>query len=139
MTKHVEIPELQFNDKVVDVPVVLVVPVPQVRVVKKTVEDLQLQIVEKIIEIAELLRFNTSGDEQINLKEYVDRMKEGQNDICCITGENIAVVSSSSFSEDLRKKGYEVLYMVDNMDEYAVHQPKTTKKGLDLGDQDERS
>ena len=65
------------------------------------------------VEIAELLRFNTSGDEQINLKEYVDRMKEGQNDICYITGENVAVVSSSSFSEDLRKKGYEVLYMVD--------------------------
>ena len=99
------------------------------------------------VEIAELLRFNTSGDEQINLKEYVDRMKEGQNDICYITGENIAVVSSSSFSEDLRKKGYEVLYMVDPMDEYAVHQPKefngmrpksTTKKELDLGDQDEK-
>ena len=99
------------------------------------------------VEIAELLRFNTSGDEQINLKEYVDRMKEGQNDICYITGENIAVVSSSSFSEDLRKKGCEVLYMVDPMDEYAVHQPEefngmrpksTTKKGLDLGDQDEK-
>ena len=32
--------------------------------------------------IAELLRFHTSksGDEQISLKEYVDRMKEGQND-----------------------------------------------------------
>ena len=99
------------------------------------------------VEIAELLRFNTSGDEQINLKEYIDRMKEGQNDICYITGENVAVVSSSSFSEDLRKKGYEVLYMVDPMDEYAVNQrkefngmrPKSiTKKGLDIGDQDEK-
>ena len=39
------------------------------------------------VEIAELLRFNTSkpGDEQISFEEYVDRMKEGQNDICYIT------------------------------------------------------
>merc|ERR1711968_175295 len=42
--------------------------------------------------IAELLRFQTSksGDESISLKEYVDRMKEGQNDIYYITGESIA-------------------------------------------------
>ena len=45
----------QLQVKVVDVPVVLVVPVPQVRIVKKTVEDSQLQIVEKIIEIPEVL------------------------------------------------------------------------------------
>ena len=51
--KTIEIPQLQV--KVVDVPVVLVVPVPQVRVVKKTVEDSQLQIVEKISEIPEVL------------------------------------------------------------------------------------
>ena len=64
--------------------------------------------------IAELLRFHTSksGDEQISLKEYVDRMKEGQNDIFYITGESVAAVSSSPFLETLRKKGIEVLYMV---------------------------
>ena len=100
------------------------------------------------VEIAELLRFITSkpGDEQISFKEYVDRMKEGQNDICCITDESIAVVSSSKFRENLRKKGYEVPYMADPVDELAVQQPKefdgtkpkpTTKEGLDPGDQDE--
>ena len=43
--------------------------------------------------IAELMRYQTSksGDEQISLKEYVDRMKEGQNDIYYITGESTRV------------------------------------------------
>merc|ERR1711985_38457 len=99
--------------------------------------------------IAELLRFQTSksGDESISLKEYVDRMKEGQNDIYYITGESIAQVSSSPFLENLRKKGLEVLYMVDPVDEYAVQQLKefdgkklksTTKEGLDIEDEDEK-
>merc|ERR1712079_87778 len=76
--------------------------------------------------VAELMRYHTSksGDEQISLKEYVDRMKEGQNDIYYITGESIAAVSSSPFLETLRKKGLEVLYMVDPIDEYAVQQLK---------------
>merc|ERR1712073_58982 len=60
--------------------------------------------------VAELMRYHTSksGDEQISFKEYVDRMKEGQNDIYYITGESIAAVSSSPFLEALRKKGLEV-------------------------------
>merc|ERR1712159_707492 len=99
--------------------------------------------------VADLMRYNTSksGDEQISLKEYVDRMKEGQNDIYYITGESIAAVSSSPFLENLRKKGLEVLYMVDPIDEYCVQQLKefdgkklksTTKEGLDIADEDEK-
>merc|ERR1712153_194333 len=99
--------------------------------------------------VAELMRDHTSesGDEQISLKEYVDRMKEGQSDIYYITGESIAAVSSSPFIEALRKKGLEVLYMVDPVDEYAVQQLKefdgkklksVTKEGLDIEDEDEK-
>merc|ERR1719169_217506 len=99
--------------------------------------------------IAELLRYQTSksGDEMISLKEYVDRMKEGQNDIYYITGESIAAVSSSPFLESLRKKGLEVIYMVDPIDEYAVQQLKEfdgkklkspTKEGLEIDDEDEK-
>jgi len=51
-------------------------------------------------------------------------VKEGQNDIYHITGESIAVVSSSPFLENLRMKGLEVLYMVDPVDEYVVQQLK---------------
>ena len=118
------------------------VEVPQVQVVEKTTEILQFGA-------AELLKFNTSkpGDEQVSLKEYVDRMKEGQNDIWHITGESIAVVSSSPFEENLRQKGLEVLYMVDPVDKHAVQQLKefngkklksTIKEGLDIGDEDEK-
>jgi molecular chaperone HtpG len=99
--------------------------------------------------IADLLRFQTSksGDELISLKEYCDRMKEGQKDIFYITGESVPQVSTSPFIEGLRKKGLEVLYLVDPIDEYMVQQLKEhdgkklkscTKEGLDLEDEDEK-
>jgi len=99
--------------------------------------------------LADLLRYQTSksGDESISLKEYVDRMKEGQSDIYYITGESVAQVSSSPFIETLRKKGFEVLYMVDPIDEYCVQQLKeydgkklksVAKEGLDLDTEDEK-
>merc|ERR1711861_123809 len=98
--------------------------------------------------LADLLRFQTSksGDEMISLKEYCDRMKEGQTDIYYITGESIQGVSSSPFIETLRKKGIEVIYMVDPIDEYCVQQLKeydskklksVTKEGLDLDTEEE--
>jgi molecular chaperone HtpG len=93
--------------------------------------------------IADLLRFHTSksGEDQISFKEYVQRMKEGQKDIFYITGESRQAVASSPFIESLKKKGYEVMYMVDPIDEYMVQQLKeydgkklksVTKEGLDL-------
>jgi molecular chaperone HtpG len=93
--------------------------------------------------IADLLRFHTSksGEDQISLKDYIQRMKEGQKDIYYITGESRAAVASSPFIESLKKKGLEVLYLVDPIDEYMVQQMKdyddkklksVTKEGLDL-------
>jgi len=99
--------------------------------------------------MADLLRYQTSksGDDFVSLREYVDRMKEGQEDIFFITGESIATVSSSPFIESLKKKGYEVLYMVDPIDEYSVQQLReydgkklksVTKEGLEMHDEDEK-
>merc|ERR1712023_627149 len=99
--------------------------------------------------LADLLRYQTSksGDELVSLREYCDRMKEGQNDIFYITGESVAAVDSSPFIETLKKKGFEVLYMCDPIDEYCVQQLKeyegkklksVTKEGLELNDEDEK-
>ena len=93
--------------------------------------------------IADLLRFHTSksGEDLISLKDYIQRMKEGQKDIFYITGESRAAVAQSPFIESLKKKGLEVLYLVDPIDEYMVQQMKdydekklksVTKEGLDL-------
>ena len=98
--------------------------------------------------LAELLRFSTSksGEDQISFKEYIARMKDGQQSIYYITGESKLAVAASPFLEGLRKRGLEVLYLTDPIDEYMVQQLKDydgkklvscTKEGLELDNTDD--
>ena len=99
--------------------------------------------------LAKLLRYHStkSGEEMTSLEDYVSRMDDKQP---------ASTTSPASpkrrrdlpFLEKLKKKGYEVLYMVDPIDEYAVQQLKefegkkllcATKEGLELDeDEDEK-
>jgi len=93
--------------------------------------------------LADLLRFHTSasGDEYCSLSEYVGRMKENQKQIYFITGETKEQVANSAFVERVKKRGFEVIYMTEPIDEYVIQQLKeyqgkqlvcVTKEGLEL-------
>merc|ERR1719219_2234619 len=96
--------------------------------------------------LAKLLRFHSSNgdddeDSLTTLEEYVERMKEKQEKIYFVGGNGLKEVKESPFVERLIKKGYEVLYLTEPVDEYAIQAlpefdgkrfQNVAKEGLDI-------
>lgn len=92
--------------------------------------------------LAKLLRFHSSNsDELTSLEEYVERMKENQQKIYFVGANGLEECKKSPFSERLIKKGYEVIYLAEPVDEYAIQAlpefdgkrfQNVAKEGLDI-------
>ncbi|KPI87820.1 heat shock protein 83 (HSP83-3) [Leptomonas seymouri] len=76
--------------------------------------------------LMELLRFYSteSGEEMTTLKDYVTRMKPEQKSIYYITGDSRKKLESSPFIEEAKRRGLEVLFMTEPIDEYVMQQVK---------------
>ena len=96
--------------------------------------------------VAKLLRFastHTDTDKQeVALEDYVSRMKEGQTNIYYVTADSFSAAKNSPHLEIFRKKGIEVLFLSDRIDEWLVsnldefdgkHLQSVAKGDLDLG------
>lgn len=72
--------------------------------------------------LAKLLRFRSSNDPEktTSLADYVERMKDKQEHIFFVAGQSREEVEQSPFVERLLKKGYEVLYLIEPVDEYCI-------------------
>ncbi|KAJ6306315.1 hypothetical protein OIU78_021601 [Salix suchowensis] len=110
-------------------------------------KSIKLGIIEDSVNrnrLAKLLRFETtkSDGKLTSLDQYISRMKSGQKDIFYITGPNKEQLEKSPFLERLKKKGYEVIYFTDPVDEYLMQYlmdygdqkfQNVSKEGLKMG------
>lgn len=67
-----------------------------------------------------LMYYSSSEKKLVTIDEYVTRMKEDQKYIYYACGETVAKIDSLPQTEILKDKGYEILYMTDNVDEFAL-------------------
>lgn len=83
--------------------------------------------------IASLLRYKTtqSDDKYVTLDEYIENMPEDQKEIYYLTGENLTSLMNSPLLESLKAKDYEVILMVDPIDEWVTQSlPEYKEKKL---------
>ena len=71
--------------------------------------------------LQDLLLFHSSKENKlVTLKEYTERMKDGQQHIYFASGESIAKIDKMPQTEVLKEKGFEILYLTENVDEFAL-------------------
>ena len=72
--------------------------------------------------LKDLLMFYSSNDKKLTtLKEYVERMKEEQKEIYYACGETLDKIDMLPQVEKVKEKGYEILYLTENIDEFVIH------------------
>lgn len=75
---------------------------------------------EQTERLSKLLRYASSAGDMVSLADYKGRMKEGQKAIYYALGESRKQIESSPHIEGLIKRGYEVIFMIDPVDQFAV-------------------
>merc|ERR1711881_326428 len=95
--------------------------------------------------LAKLVRFPSSAGPMVSLSDYVERMKDKQEQIFYMAGSSMDEVKNSPFVERLLRKGYEVLYLIEPVDEYCTQSlpefegkkfQNVAKEGLKIGDEE---
>ncbi len=99
--------------------------------------------------LKDLLLFRVSGDKKyISLKEYVAAMKEEQKEIYYASGENVEKIEMLPQVSAVKARGYEVLYLTDDVDEFALKVLGTyeekefknvTAEALDIASEEEKA
>lgn len=97
--------------------------------------------------LQDLLMFYSSSEKKLTtLKEYVERMAPDQKEIYYASGENVDKIDKLPQTEVIRDKGFEILYLTDSIDEFALkatgmYEEKSFKsvsdEDIDLGETDE--
>ena len=98
--------------------------------------------------LQDLLLFKSSGERKyVTLKEYTDAMSESQKEIYYAAGETVEKIEMLPQVESVKARGYEVLYLTDEIDEFAIKVlgkyadrefKNVTAEALDLASEDEK-
>jgi molecular chaperone HtpG len=75
---------------------------------------------DKLVDLLLFPSTATEGDELATLRDYRDRMPEEQKEIYFLTGDDLNILRDTPYLEAFKKKGYEVLFMADPIDEWVV-------------------
>lgn len=92
-------------------------------------------------QLQDLLLFHSSSENKlVSLAEYVSRMKEEQKYIYYATGESVARIEHLPQAELVKDKGFEILYLTDDIDEFAIQMMREYQekqfKSISAGDLD---